>query len=155
MSQALSAVKPIDSSVLDRLKAVVGPGGYIYYSDNGTTSVIPRGIYRLHDDVVRLRVLGEPEPRQIDRPDDLIGHHVDYGHAGRRLVGHVQVGTVSRFECRSDPGRACARRRTEPGSKERYADQKRVDQETGRPSRRFSTNSPSFMLVTTITPLSK
>ena len=29
MSQALSAVKPIDSSVLDRLKAVVGPGGYI------------------------------------------------------------------------------------------------------------------------------
>ena len=29
MSQALSAVKPIDSSVLGRLKAVVGPGGYI------------------------------------------------------------------------------------------------------------------------------
>jgi FAD/FMN-containing dehydrogenase len=29
MSQALSAVKPIDSSVLDRLKAVVGPDGYI------------------------------------------------------------------------------------------------------------------------------
>lgn len=33
MSQALSAVKPIDSSVLDRLKAVVGSGGFIENAD--------------------------------------------------------------------------------------------------------------------------
>lgn len=30
----------------------VGPDGYIYYLESGSTGVLPKGIYRLHDDVV-------------------------------------------------------------------------------------------------------